>query len=155
MAYASGGRLSSLAGLIGAGVGGYIGYTQAETVSELTPITGALILGGVGLVAGSACAFILKSLMQFLIYAIMFGVVIFVFQTQIEAMTGINPVDASIGVLRDIGLPVGAIPGVGGRRLATLIDRGDARVAAKPAAIIDPRRALGPIPPSVAIRVIL
>ena len=29
MAYASGVRLSSLAGLVGAAVGGYIGYTQA------------------------------------------------------------------------------------------------------------------------------
>ncbi|MHA7901237.1 MAG: hypothetical protein ACX94B_15345 [Henriciella sp.] len=112
MAYASGVRLSSLAGIIGAGVGAYIGYTQAAEVSELTPITGALILGGVGLVAGSAGAFILKSLMQFVIYAIMFGVVIFVFQNQIEAMTGINPVDAVLGVLRDWGIPVGAIPGV-------------------------------------------
>ncbi|MEM9179401.1 MAG: hypothetical protein AAGA89_06800 [Pseudomonadota bacterium] len=112
MAYASGIRLSSLAGLVGAGVGGYIGYTQAANVSDLTPVTGALILGGVGLVAGSAGAFILKSLMQFLIYAIMLGVVIFVFQNQIESMTGINPVDASLSFLRGLGLPVGAIPGV-------------------------------------------
>ena len=112
MAYASGARLSSLAGIIGAGVGGYIGYTQAANISELTPITGALILGGVGLVAGSAGAFILKSLMQFLIYAIMLGVLIFVFQNQIESMTGMNPVDATLGFLKDLGLPVGAIPGV-------------------------------------------
>ena len=112
MAYASGVRLSSLAGIVGAGIGGYIGYTQADTVSDLPPLTGALILGGVGLVAGSAGAFILKSMMQFLIYAIMFGVVIFVFQDQIEAMTGMNPVDATLGVLRDIGIPVGAILGV-------------------------------------------
>ncbi|MEP1143868.1 MAG: hypothetical protein ABJH52_09115 [Henriciella sp.] len=112
MAYASGIRLSSLAGLIGAGVGGYIGYTQAATVSDLTPITGALILGGVGLVAGSAGAFILKSVMQFIIYAIMLGVVVFVFQSQIEALTGINPVEATIGFLRGLGLPVSMIPGV-------------------------------------------
>ena len=105
MAYASGIRLSSLAGLVGAGVGGYIGYTQAANVSDLTPVTGALILGGVGLVAGSAGAFILKSLMQFLIYAIMLGVVVFVFQNQIEAMTGSNPVDASLSFLRGLGLP--------------------------------------------------
>lgn len=111
MAYASGVRLSSLAGLVGAGIGGYIGYTQAADVSDLTPITGALILGGVGLVAGSAGAFILKSLMQFLIYAIMLGVVIFVFQGQIEALTGINPVEAVVGVLSDLGIPVSMIPG--------------------------------------------
>ena len=112
MAYASGVRLSSIAGLVGAGGGGYIGYTQAADVSDLTPITGALILGGVGLVAGSAGAFILKSLMQFVIYAIMLGVVVFVFQNQIEAMTGINPVEATLSFLRDLGLPVGMIPGV-------------------------------------------
>ncbi|MCR9194565.1 MAG: hypothetical protein NXH88_07525 [Hyphomonas sp.] len=112
MAYASGVRLSSLAGIIGAGIGGYIGYTQAADVSDLTPVSGALILGGVGLVAGSAGAFLLKSLMQFLIYAIMFGVVVFVFQNQIEAMTGINPCDATIAFLRDLGLPVGMLPGV-------------------------------------------
>ncbi len=112
MAYASGVRLSSLAGIIGAGVGGYIGYTQAASVSDLTPISGALILGGVGLVAGSAGAFLLKSVMQFVIYAIMLGVVVFVFQNQIEAMTGINPCDATVEFLRDIGLPVGMLPGV-------------------------------------------
>ena len=114
MAYASGVRVSSLAGIVGAAVGGYIGYTQAADVSELTPISGALILGGVGLVAGSAGAFLLKSLMQFLIYAIMFGVVIYVFQSQIEALTGINPVDATLSLLRDWGIPVGVIPGVEG-----------------------------------------
>jgi ABC-type lipoprotein release transport system permease subunit len=111
MAYASGVRLSSLAGLIGAGVGGYIGYSQAANVSDLTPVTGALILGGVGLVAGSAGAFLLKSLMQFLIYAIMLGVVVFVFQGQIEGMTGINPVDATLSFLEGLGLPVGALGG--------------------------------------------
>jgi hypothetical protein len=68
-------------------------------------------MGGVGLVAGSAGAFILKSVMQFLIYAIMLAVLVFVFQNQIEGMTGINPVDATISFLRGLGLPVGAIPG--------------------------------------------
>ncbi|MEM9055095.1 MAG: hypothetical protein AAGB16_07200 [Pseudomonadota bacterium] len=112
MAYASGVRLSSIAGIVGAGIGGYIGYTQAAEVSDLTPITGALILGGVGLVAGSAGAFILKSLMQFVIYAILLGIVVYVFQDQIEAMTGINPCVAFIELLRDWGLPVGMLPGV-------------------------------------------
>ena len=112
MAYASGVRLSSLAGLVGAGIGGYIGYTQAEAVSDLTPVSGALILGGVGLVAGSAGAFLLKSLMQFLIYAVMLGIVLYVFQNQIEAMTGINPCVAAVEFLRDLGLPVSMLPGV-------------------------------------------
>ena len=84
MAYASGIKLSSLAGIVGAGVGGYIGYSQAASVSDLTPVGGALILGGVGLVAGSIGAFLLKSAMQFAIYLIMFGIVLYVFQGQIE-----------------------------------------------------------------------
>ncbi len=112
MAYASGVRLSSLAGVIGAGVGGYIGYTQAAEVSGLEPVAGALIMGGVGLVAGSAGAFLLKSAMQFVIYLVMLGVLIYVFQGQIEALTGINPIDATISFLRDLGLPVGAVPGI-------------------------------------------
>jgi predicted neutral ceramidase superfamily lipid hydrolase len=106
MAYASGVQLSGLAGIVGAAVGGYIGYTQAGDVSNLTPIAGALILGGVGLVAGSAGAFLLKSLMQFVIYIIMFGVLVYVFQSPIEKMTGINPVAATLEFLGDFGLPV-------------------------------------------------
>ena len=106
MAYASGIRISSVAGIIGAGVGGYIGFTQAADVSNLSPVAGSLILGAIGFVAGSAGAFILKSLMQFVIYIILFGIVAFVFQNQIEAMTGINPVTAVLGLLRDWGLPV-------------------------------------------------
>ncbi|MCA8903105.1 MAG: hypothetical protein KDA53_17850 [Hyphomonas sp.] len=109
MAYASGVKLSSLAGIVGAAVGGYIGYTQADQVSELTPWAGALILGGVGLVVGSAGAFLLKSAMQFLIYLIMFGVLAYVFQHQIEALTGINPVNATLSLMQDIGLPVKSV----------------------------------------------
>jgi hypothetical protein len=87
-------------------VGGYIGYTQAADVSNLTPISGALILGGVGLVAGSAGAFLLKSMMQFVVYLILVGVLAYVFQHQIESMTGINPVAATLEFLGDMGLPV-------------------------------------------------
>ena len=50
--------------------------------------------------------------MQFVIYAIMLGIVVFVFQNQIEAMTGINPCEATVEFLRDLGLPVGMLPGV-------------------------------------------
>jgi len=109
MAYASGVQLSGLAGVVGAAVGGYIGYTQAADVSNLTPIAGAVILGGVGLVAGSAGAFLLKSAMQFVIYIIMFGVLIYVFQTPIANMTGINPVTATLNQLSEFGIPVKAV----------------------------------------------
>ncbi len=106
MAYASGMKISSLAGFVGAIAGGYIGYTQAADVSNLSPVSGALILGAIGFVAGSAGAFILKSLMQFVIYIILIGIVAYLFQNQIEAMTGINPVSATLNFLRDFGIPV-------------------------------------------------
>ena len=106
MAYASGVQLSGLAGIVGAAIGGYIGYTEAAEISNLTPAAGALILGGMGLVIGSAGAFILKSMMQFLIYVVIFFAFVFVFQNQIEAMTGLNPVNATLNFLADLGLPV-------------------------------------------------
>ncbi|MEQ3651676.1 hypothetical protein [Hyphomonas sp.] len=108
MAYASGIGISSLAGAIGAVVGGYIGFTQAADISNLEPVSGALILGAIGFVAGSAGAFLLKSLMQFVIYIILFGIVAYFFQHQIEALTGINPVSATLNFLADLGLPVNA-----------------------------------------------
>ncbi|MAN65387.1 hypothetical protein [uncultured Hyphomonas sp.] len=108
MAYASGIGISSLAGVVGAVVGGYIGFTQAADVSNLEPVSGALILGAIGFVAGSAGAFLLKSLMQFVIYIILFGIVAYFFQHQIESLTGINPVSATLNFLADLGLPVSA-----------------------------------------------
>ena len=56
--------------------------------------------------AGSAGAFLLKSAMQFIIYILMFGVLVYVFQTPITNMTGINPVAATLEFLGDMGLPV-------------------------------------------------
>ncbi|MEL6244840.1 MAG: hypothetical protein AAFY43_06705 [Pseudomonadota bacterium] len=108
MAYASGIKLSSLAGLIGAGVGGYLGYNYAGApgVESITPVQGALILGGVGLVVGSAGAFILRSLMQFLIYIVLMGILAYFFRDQIEAMTGVDPVTALLSVLDRFGIPV-------------------------------------------------
>jgi hypothetical protein len=39
----------------------------------------------------------------------MFGVLAYVFQNQIEQLTGINPVNATISLMEDIGLPVKSI----------------------------------------------
>lgn len=105
MAYASGVRLSSLAGLIGAGVGAYLGYNQAPAV-DMEPWMGAAVLGGVGLVAGSAGAFILRSAMQFLIYVVLLGILAYFLRDQIEALTGIDPVSAFLRVLHNFGIPV-------------------------------------------------
>jgi hypothetical protein len=110
MAYNSGVQLSGLAGIVGAAVGGYLGYNHAAEVG-MDPVQGGLILGGAGLVLGSAGAFMLKSAMQFVIYIIMLGVIAYFFQHQIKALTGVNPAQAVIDVLQDIGIPVGDIPG--------------------------------------------
>ena len=107
MAYASGVRITSLAGLIGAGVGAYLGYNYAETAGTgVSPVQGALILGAVGLILGSAGAFILKSLMQFLVYLLLIMILAYVFRGQIEAITGIDPVNAVLGALGALGVPV-------------------------------------------------
>lgn len=103
MAYNSGTKLASLAGVIGAGVGAYLGYNQA-IATDMPPIQGALIMGAIGLVVGSAGAFILKSAMQFIVYIIMILAVSYFFRDQIEAMTGIDPVAAVENTLNAIGL---------------------------------------------------
>lgn len=109
MAYNSGIRLASLAGVIGGGVGAYLGYNQA-IATDMPPIQGALIMGAIGIVAGSAGAFVLKSALQFLIYLILIAAVCFFFRGQIEGMTGIDPVAAVENTLNAFGL---SLPGAG------------------------------------------
>lgn len=106
MAYNSGTGLASLAGLIGGGVGAYLGYNQGLASDSISPIQGALIMGAIGLVVGSAGAFILKSVMQFLIYIIMFALLAYIFRGQIEALTGVNPVTALEVTLASFGINV-------------------------------------------------
>jgi hypothetical protein len=105
MAYNSNPELAGLAGIIGAAVGGYMGYNQAAAVG-MEPLQGALILGGAGLVLGSAGAFILKSVMQFVIYVIMLGVIAYFLQGPIEKLTGVNPAKAAVTTLRGWGIPL-------------------------------------------------
>lgn len=106
MAYNSGTGLASLAGVIGGGVGAYLGYNQGMATDGISPIQGALIMGAIGLVVGSAGAFILKSLMQFIVYIIMFVLLAYIFRGQIEALTGVNPVTALEVTLANFGLNV-------------------------------------------------
>lgn len=110
MAYASGVRVTSFAGVIGGAVGAYLGYNYAGAAgAEVSPVQGALILGAVGLILGSAGAFILKSLAQFLIYFVLMMIVAYVFRDQIEAITGVDPVSALLRTLHNFGIPV---PGI-------------------------------------------
>lgn len=105
MAYNSGVQLAGLAGIVGGGLGAYFGYNYA-IVEGMPPIQGALILGAVGMIAFSAGAFILKSAMQFIVYVIMLGLVVYIFRNQIEGLTGINPVLAVHTTLTGWGLPL-------------------------------------------------
>ena len=65
---------------------------------------GAAILGGVGFVVGSAGAFLLKSMSQFLIYLVLFGLLAFIFRDQIESLTGIDPVNACLDGFERLGI---------------------------------------------------
>lgn len=58
------------------------------------------------MIAFSAGAFILKSAMQFIVYVIMLGLVVYIFRNQIEGLTGINPVLAVHTTLTGWGLPL-------------------------------------------------
>lgn len=105
MAYNSGVRLAGLAGIVGGGLGAYLGYNQAIAMDgSISPVQGALIMGAVGMVAGSAGAFVLKSAMQFIIYLIMLGLIVYIFREPIEGLTGINPVDAVLNTLGGWGI---------------------------------------------------
>jgi len=110
MAYNSGVRLAGLAGLIGGGIGAYLGYNQAIAIEDMAPVEGALIMGAIGMVAGSAGAFVLKSAMQFIIYIILFALLAYFFRAQIEGLTGIDPVGAVMSTLEGWGI---RIPGLG------------------------------------------
>jgi hypothetical protein len=110
MAYNSGVQLAGLAGIIGGGIGAYLGYNQAAEVG-MEPLQGALILGGMGMVAASAGAFVLKSAMQFIIYIVLMLGLIYFLRAPIEQLTGVDPVAAVFNTLEGWGLPVGDVPG--------------------------------------------
>lgn len=109
MAYMENRNLSVVAGVVMGGVGAYLGYEQAAATG-VNPILGALIFGGAGFIIGAAGAFILKSLTQFLIFILLIAAIVYFAQTPIEKMTGVNPVDAFLTILRNFGLPVGEAP---------------------------------------------
>jgi len=92
--------VGGVTGVIGALIGGFMGYRQAIEVG-MEPWQGALILGGVGLVLGSAGGFILRTLGAILMYAVLLGVLAYFFRDQIELLTDIDPVDAALTVYRD------------------------------------------------------
>ena len=106
MAYMANRNVSVLAGVIGGGIGAYLGYQQAAATG-VNPFLGAAIYGAGGFVVGSAGAFLLKSLAQFLVFLLMVVAIVYFAQEPIEQMTGVNPVDAVITLLNGWGIPVG------------------------------------------------
>lgn len=109
MAYMQNRNLSVMAGVIVGGIGAYLGYEQAAATG-VNPFLGALIFGAGGFIIGSAGAFLLKSLTQFLIFILLMAAIIYFAQSPIEQMTGVNPVDAFLNILRNLGIPVGDAP---------------------------------------------
>lgn len=109
MAYNSGSGLASLAGIVGGGIGGYLGYNQAIEIG-MAPFQGAIIMGAIGFVAGSAGAFVLKSLMQFFIYIVLFALLAYFFREQVATLTGIDPVAAVETALGNFGIKADLAP---------------------------------------------
>ncbi|MEL7231757.1 MAG: hypothetical protein AAGJ85_04525 [Pseudomonadota bacterium] len=92
--------VGGVTGVIGALIGGFMGYRQAIEVG-MEPWQGALILGGVGLVLGSAGGFILRTIGAILMYVVLLGVLAYFFRDQISQLTGIDPVDAAYTIYLD------------------------------------------------------
>ena len=106
MAFMANPGLSGLAGLVLGGVGAYLGYEQAAGIEGVEPWQGAALLGVGGLIVGSAGAFVLKSLLQFLIYVILVLVLAFVFRGQIHTLTGVDPISGAIAAMENRGVPL-------------------------------------------------
>lgn len=92
--------VGGVAGIIGAVIGGFMGYRQALEIG-MEPWQGALILGAVGLILGSAGGFILRTLSAIIVYVVLLGVLAYFFRDQIEALTGIDPVESAITIFND------------------------------------------------------
>ena len=108
MAYMDNRNVSMAAGVIIGGIGAYLGFEQAASTG-VSPILGALIFGAAGFVVGMAGAFIFKSLAQFLVFLVLIGAIIYFAQDPITQMTGINPVEAVLNILRNLGLTIGEV----------------------------------------------
>ncbi|MEM5516905.1 hypothetical protein WNY37_08080 [Henriciella sp. AS95] len=109
MAYFDNKSMSMLAGVVAGGIGAYLGYEQAAATG-VNPFLGAAIYGGAGFVIGSAGAFLLKSLSQFLVFILLIAAILYVARDPIEQMTGMDPVDAVMNTLQGWGIPVGGVP---------------------------------------------
>ncbi|MEM7494364.1 MAG: hypothetical protein AAF296_13370 [Pseudomonadota bacterium] len=93
--------VGGITGIIGALIGGFMGYRQAIEVG-MEPWQGALILGALGLVLGSIGGFVLRTLSALFVYAILLGVLAYFFRDQIELLTDIDPVDSAITIFEDV-----------------------------------------------------
>ncbi|MEM8615731.1 MAG: hypothetical protein AAGF20_02240 [Pseudomonadota bacterium] len=93
--------VGGLAGVVGALIGGFMGYRQAIEVG-MEPWQGAAIMGGVGLVLGSFGGFALKTLSNILVYLILLAALAWFFRGQIELLTGIDPVASAMTIVEDV-----------------------------------------------------
>ncbi len=76
---------SAVMGLVGAAYG----YFQAS-LSDFTPIQGAIALGIAGLILGRVLGTVLKSIFQLVLVVLAIGVVAFFFRDQLEAWLGFD-----------------------------------------------------------------
>ncbi|MEM7767687.1 MAG: hypothetical protein AAF253_09395 [Pseudomonadota bacterium] len=76
---------SAIMGVVGAGYG----YLQAS-MSEFTPVQGAIALGIAGLILGRVLGTVLKSVFQMILVIIALAVVAFFFRDQLEVWLGFD-----------------------------------------------------------------
>ncbi|MGC6499669.1 MAG: hypothetical protein ACON4C_05700 [Henriciella sp.] len=92
---------SGIFGLIGAVIGGLMGYRQAVE-SGISPVQGALILGAFGLIVGSAGGFLLRTLGSLILYIVLMAAIIYIFREPMEAMLGIDPTSSFQTLFDDV-----------------------------------------------------
>ncbi len=92
---------SCVFGLIGAILGGLMGYRQALEAG-ISPVQGALILGAFGLIVGSAGGFMLRTLGSLILYIVLVAAVIYIFRQPMETMLGLDPTTSFGTLLNDV-----------------------------------------------------
>jgi hypothetical protein len=90
-----------IAGIIGAAIGGFMGYREALVTDGVEAWMGALIFGAVGLILGSLGGLLIRGASAVILYILLLGVLGFVFRDQIEMMTGTDPVEAVTLIIED------------------------------------------------------
>lgn len=90
---ASKSMVGGVAGTLGTLIGGVMGFMQAQEVG-VPPVQGAGLYALFGFFLGSLTGLFFRSLPAIILYLFVVGVIVYVLRGPMEAMTGIDPIEA-------------------------------------------------------------